>query len=131
MRSTFTCIVLMLIGLTLLHPSSALSQNVSGTTVKGKVIDENGKPLVGATINIKGTNQSTITDSSGNFSLAISNQRAVLVFSFVGFAKQEISVNGRSNVNVQLQSEAAVMNDVVVVGYGTVRKKDITGAVSS
>ncbi len=99
--------------------------------IKGKVTDDHGKPLAGASINIKNTAASTITDSSGNFELLFSgNAKAQLVVSFVGYLNTELSIGSGNYFNVQLKNNAQTLNDVIVVGYGTQKKKDVTGAIS-
>ncbi len=99
--------------------------------VSGTVKDAAGKGLSGATISIKGTTKSTTTDASGAFSLQVPGSSSVLVISFIGFETQEIAVGARSSVNVTLQASSAELNQVVVVGYGTQRRKDVTGSVKS
>ncbi|HSZ33332.1 MAG TPA: TonB-dependent receptor [Puia sp.] len=100
--------------------------------IKGKVTDDHGKPLAGASINIKNTATSTLTDSSGNFELPFSgNAKAQLVVTFVGFLNTELSIGTGNYFDVQLKHNAQTLNDVIVVGYGTQRKKDVTGAISS
>jgi len=110
-----------------LLPLSVLAQQ----KVTGKVTDENSQPLQGASVVIAGKTAGVSTDANGKFEIAVPNLRSTLVISYVGFAKQEVALNGRSSIDVQLSSDASAMNDVVVVGYGTMRKKDITGSVSS
>jgi iron complex outermembrane receptor protein len=99
-------------------------------TVTGKVTDSgDGSGLPGVSVSVKGTNKGTQTDATGSFKLSNVSDNAVLVFSFVGYAKQEVSVGGRSQVNVSLASETKALEEVVVVGYGTTTKKDATGGV--
>ena len=100
-------------------------------TVKGQIKDENGEPLPGATIMIKGTTTGTVTDFDGNYSITLTEGASVLVVSFVGYADQEISLNGRSVVDFSMSAEANQLDEVVVVGYGVQKKSDLTGAVSS
>jgi TonB-linked SusC/RagA family outer membrane protein len=97
--------------------------------VSGKVIDEGGLPIPGANILIKGTSKSTSTDMDGNYQIKVP-ANTVLVFTFVGYAKLEESVKGRAQVNVKLSPEAQSLQEVVVVGYGTQKKREVTGAVS-
>ena len=99
--------------------------------ITGKVTDENNSPLGGVSITLNGKNTGASTSEDGRFSINVPSAKGTLVFTSVGFAKQEISISGRKSVEVQLQSEAAALNDVVVVGYGTVRKKDVTGSIST
>ena len=97
-------------------------------TVTGKVTDQNGEPLPGATVMVKGTTQGTITDAEGNYSLSNVPDDATLVFSFVGMETQEINVDNRTRIDVILQEEAIALEEVVAVGYGTMKKKLVTGA---
>jgi TonB-dependent starch-binding outer membrane protein SusC len=112
-------------------PLIGFSQNVN-TTVTGKVTDENGSPLEGVSVNIKGSESGTSTDSKGNFSINIDGNKATFVFSYVGFTtKEKILGTGPSNV-IALQSKVSSLDQVVVnIGYGSVKKKDLTGAVST
>lgn len=100
------------------------------TTVEGKVTD-GSLPLPGVNIFIQGTNVGTTTDFDGLYTLNNVPEDAVLVFSFVGFSQQVIPVNGRSTINVTLQEDAAALSEVVVIGYGSVQKRDATGAVAT
>lgn len=99
-------------------------------TVSGKVTDENGEPLPGATVIEKGTSNGTITDVEGNFSLNVSDD-AILKVSFVGYVSIEYPVNGQSQVDISLVADVSALQEVVVIGYGSVKRADLTGAVSS
>ncbi|MCM4170870.1 TonB-dependent receptor [Arenibacter sp. TNZ] len=99
--------------------------------VSGMVYDEDGGPLPGASIVEMGTLNGTQTDFDGNFSLAVTNEKAVLKISYIGFASKEISINGQENITVTLEVDASGLEEVVVVGYGTQKRRDLTGAVSS
>ena len=101
-------------------------QNLSGL-----VSDANGQALVGATVRAKGTNQGTLTDESGNFQLTVPDNVSTLIFSYLGYTTQEIEINGRTVINVTLSESESSLDEVVVVGYGTQRKADITGAIGS
>jgi len=98
--------------------------------VSGKVTDENNAPLQGVAVRVKGTNNGTLTDNTGSFSLTAPAD-AVLQVSYVGYEDKEISVNGQSVVTIQLKASTRQLDAVVVIGYGTARKKDLTGAVSN
>ena len=102
-------------------------QTVSGTVSASKT----GETLVGITVSIKGTQTATATNVQGHYSIKTNSANDVLVFSYVGYTSQEIPVNGQSTINVKMEEEARSINEVVVVGYGTVRKSDLTGAVTS
>lgn len=100
-------------------------------SVSGTVNDQGGVPLPGASVLEKGTTNGVQTDFDGNFSLELSSEDAVLVISYIGFAAKEINVGGQSTVNVVLEESAAALEEIVVVGYGTQKKSDLTGSVSS
>lgn len=102
-----------------------------GFRVTGKVTQPSGEPLVGATVSEKGTTTSTLTKDDGSFSINVSNQNATLIISYVGYAAQEIKVKGQQQLSVSLQTTNDNLNEVVVIGYGTTKRKDLTGAVSS
>lgn len=101
-------------------------------TVTGKVTSDAGEALSGATVTLKGTQKATTTNSSGEYSISVSpTGKEILIFSFVGKDPKEISVGERNIINVSLTTSTSTLNDVVVIGYGTVKRKDLTGAVSS
>lgn len=100
-------------------------------TITGKISDEKGSPLSGVTVTAKGTTQSSATSDNGTFTLQLPNNVKTVVLSSVGYADQEIDVNGKLAINVSLQTAARQLNEVVVVGYGTQRKTDLTGALTS
>ena len=106
---------------------SAIAQNFS---VAGKVTDSDGNPLEGATVSEKGTQRSTVTSQGGTFQLNVSSGKAKLVVSFVGYQELEMDVNNQKELSLPLASVNESLSDVVVIGYATVRKKDVTGAVS-
>ena len=99
-------------------------------TVSGKITDDTGEGLPGVTVLVEGTSTGTVTDIEGNYNLAAASD-AVLKISYIGFKTQTIPVNGRSTINVQLEVDVSELSEVVVIGYGSVRKSDITGSVSS
>lgn len=99
--------------------------------VKGTVTDENGEPLPGVTVMVKGTSTGTITDVNGNFSLEVPSEESVLVFSFVGMQTVEKVVGDQTTMDIQLITDAKALEEVVVVGYGTLKKSDLTGSVAS
>ncbi|WP_332914623.1 carboxypeptidase-like regulatory domain-containing protein [Algoriphagus boritolerans] len=98
--------------------------------ITGTVQDETGAPLPGAAILVKGTTNGTITDLDGNFSIDVPAD-AVLVISYLGYTAQEVSVNGRSSLSIQLEPDARQLDELVVVGYGTQKRSDVTGAIGS
>lgn len=119
-------------------PSSASVSPVSAApavtqsgkrTVKGKVVDSTGEPLIGVSVVIKGTTMGNVTDLDGNFSIENVADDNVLVLSYVGYLPQEIPVKGKNNIDVTLKDNVQKLNEVVVVGYGTQKKVNLSGAV--
>jgi TonB-dependent starch-binding outer membrane protein SusC len=106
----------------------AFSQN---KVITGKVTDDKGNPVQGATVTVKGSQAGAATNASGNFTLNAPASAKTLVVSSVGYALQEIDITDKTSVSISLVSSSTSLNDVVVVGYGTARRKDVTGAVSS
>lgn len=113
-----------------LFVADALAQSQEEIGISGSVVETGGTPLPGVNVVVKGTVTGTITDVDGNYELTAPGD-AVLIFSFVGFEAQEIPVEGRSQINVTLAPDVEALEEVVVVGYGALRKKDVTGSVSS
>lgn len=100
------------------------------TTVKGVVSDNTGEPIIGASVVEKGKASGAVTDIDGNYTISVSNPNATLVFSYVGMKTKEEALNGRTQLNVTLEENSEALSEVVVVGYGTQRKSDITGSVA-
>ena len=100
-------------------------------TVKGVVKDKTGEPIIGANVLEKGTTNGIITDFDGNFTLEVTNANSVLVFSYIGYQSQEIVVGSQRTINVTLSEDTELMDEVVVIGYGTQMKGDVTSAVAS
>ena len=109
-----------------LFPMGALAQNV----VKGTVNDEAGEPIIGATVKVQGSQQGSITDFDGKFSIQAASN-ATLEISYVGYVTQKVKVAGKSDITVVLKEDAQMLNDVVVIGYGTMKKSDISGSVAT
>ncbi|WP_421829149.1 TonB-dependent receptor [Larkinella sp.] len=100
-------------------------------TVSGKVTDEKNEALPGVSVVLKGSQRGTTTNAEGRYTLAVPNENATLVFSFVGYLPEEMVVGNRSTVDVLLKTDTKALAEVVVVGYGTQQKEDITGAIST
>ena len=98
--------------------------------VKGIISSDKGEPLVGASVVVKGTTNGTITDIDGKYSLSVPDGKVTLVISYVGYDTKEVALNNQSELNITL-TEGSSLSEVVVVGYGTVKKSDVTGSVSS
>lgn len=116
------CLALIL-GLVISSPAFAQS------IIKGAVTDEAGNAMPGVNIIIKGTSNGTTTDSDGRYNISVDDGNATLVFSFIGYASQEVTVGGRTSVDISMAPSAEQLSEVVVVGYGTQKKSDITGAM--
>lgn len=106
-------------------------QAFAQSSVSGKVTDKTGEPLVGVNVLVKGTSTGTMTDLDGNWNIPNVNQGAVLVFSSIGFASQEVTVGSKTTLNVVLEDDTNFLDEVVVVGYGTARRRDLSGSISS
>lgn len=125
-RKGWAVLLLVLIGS--FCSANLMAQNV---TVKGSVKSPSDEPIPGAAVLVKGTTNGTATDISGNFSLSNVPSNATLVFSFIGMETQEINVAGKNQLDVIMKDDVISLNEVVAIGYGTVKKKDLTGALSS
>ena len=108
-----------------------MGEQQAGKKVSGKVTDSSGSTLPGVSVIVKGTTTGVITDSNGSYSLSNVPENAILQFSFVGMMAQEIETKGKSNINVILADQTVGIEEVVAIGYGTVKKSDLTGSVSS
>lgn len=109
----------------IINVNAQQTQNISG-----KVTDKSGQGLPGVSIVIKGTTLGTVTDPNGNYNLSNVSSNGTLVFSFIGMEAQELPIAGKTTLNVILEEEAVGLNEVVIIGYGTARKSDLTGAIS-
>ncbi|MBD0377614.1 MAG: carboxypeptidase-like regulatory domain-containing protein, partial [Flavisolibacter sp.] len=101
------------------------------TQVQGRVTDSKGQPLPGVSVVVKGTSAGTATDNSGNFTITVPNQNASLIISSIGYPTQEVPVGNRTNIPVQLTAVAGQLNEIVVTGYGTQRRREVTAAIST
>jgi TonB-linked SusC/RagA family outer membrane protein len=99
--------------------------------VTGTVVEEDGSVLPGVNVIVKGTSRGAVTDNNGKFTINVDSENDVLVFSFIGFLSQEVPLNGQTSVNVTLATDTHTLSEVVVVGYGTQEKKDVTGSIAS
>ena len=98
-------------------------------TVKGKVVDENQEPMPGVTVTVSGTTKGTVTDLEGNYSITV-EENASLVFSFIGYESQTVEVGNRSVINISLGEDTKSLEEIIVVGYGTQKKVNLTGAIT-
>ncbi|GHV49133.1 SusC/RagA family TonB-linked outer membrane protein [Bacteroidia bacterium] len=117
-----------ILALLLLLCTGLSAQNV---TVSGTVTDANNEPLIGVSVQLKGTTVGTVTNIDGKYSIAVSGNQAVLVFSYVGYLSQEIAVGSQRTINVTMKDDTQNLEEVVVVGYGTQKKMTVTGSVAS
>lgn len=108
--------------------SQIFAQNV---TITGVVKDQSGEPLIGVNVMEKGTTNGTITDVDGKYNLPLTGRNSILVFSYIGYLTQEIPVSSQKVINVTMKEDTEELEEVVVIGYGTAKKKDLTGAISS
>jgi TonB-linked SusC/RagA family outer membrane protein len=109
---------------------SAIARSQNAATITGKVTDTKGEPLIGVSILQKGTTNGVHTKPDGIFSIGVAGNNPVLVFSYIGFTTQELAVNSGTTINVSLESDSKSLNEVVVTGYQSQRKKDLTGSVA-
>ena len=116
--------------LSLLGMVTAISLNAQ-TTITGIVTDETGEPLIGAGVVVEGTTTGTITGIDGDYMLTVPADAVNLVFSFIGLADQTVAINGQTEINVTLSADQTFLDEVVVVGYATVKRRDLLGSVSS
>lgn len=122
----------LVVAIGILPAVSHASVKTTEKTIKGRVTDAaNNEPLVGCSVVVKGTQRGTNTDINGNYSIVVNDDNAVLVFGFIGYEKQEITVGGRTTIDVSIKSSASDLAQVVVIGYGSATKKDMTGSVKS
>ena len=117
--------------LTSLIETETNAQQPQKKYLSGTVKDTRGLSLPGVTVIVKGTTIGSITDNDGKFKLSVSTDTKTLIFSFVGMKSQECSVNGRQQIDIVLEEETVGIDEVIAIGYGTVKKSDLTGAVSS
>jgi TonB-linked SusC/RagA family outer membrane protein len=129
------CVIILMAGTAKIH-ASVYSGVIPVTadqqkTITGRVFDPNGIPMPGVNVLEKGTTNGALTDSDGKFSIDVSSGQAVLSFSFIGFTTQDVAVGNQTAINVTLSEVVTGLDEVVVIGYGTAKKKDLTGSVAS
>src|SRR5690606_18260392 len=101
------------------------------SVIRGQVTDGDGSPLAGVSIKIQGTSAGAVTDEAGRYSINTVDEDGMLVFTYVGFVTQEVRVAGRTSIDVQLSPSSEALSEIVVIGYGTQRRSDLTGAITS
>ncbi len=100
-------------------------------SISGIVTDSNKEPMPGVTVVFKNTTTGTVTGMDGDYKLNVPDNASILVFSFIGMETKEVGINGQTVLNVQLESAVTELDEVIAIGYGTVRKRDLTGSVSN
>ncbi len=99
--------------------------------MKGKVVDATGETLIGVNVVLKDTRQGTVTDMAGEFTISAPSSNSTLVFSYVGFREIEVPLNGRNYLSVTMEQDIELLDEIIVVGYGTQKRTSVTGAVST
>ncbi len=115
----------------IVNSESIVSELMVEITVSGKVTTISGESLPGVNVLVKNTTTGTVTDIDGNYSLTVPDENSVLVYSFIGYTTQEIEIQGRSQIDVVLQEDIAVLDEIVVIGYGESRAKELTTAITT
>jgi TonB-dependent starch-binding outer membrane protein SusC len=110
---------------------STMSVSAANPTVKGTVVDEKNSTLIGVSVIVEGSKIAAVTDIDGNFSISVPSGNSTLVFSYIGYTSQKVKLNGQSNLKIILLEDQKKLDEVVVIGYGSQRKKDVTSAISS
>jgi CarboxypepD_reg-like domain len=110
---------------------TGISEDVQQKIITGRITDSKGEALSGVSVIEKGTINGLITDSEGKFSIKVASGNAILVFSFIGYTSQEVTVGSQTSFNISLAESAIRLDEIVVIGYGTVKKRDVTGSVAS
>ena len=108
----------------------AIEAQAQTKKITGKVLDESGVPIIGATISVKNANVVALSNDKGNFSIDLPARSTTLVVTFIGMESTEVNVANKTSISVSLKSTASALDDVVVIGYGTVKKSDLTGSAS-
>ena len=132
-------ILFLMLGVGVINATSTDSKSVApemgvqqqSRTITGVILDDLQEPLAGVNVTVKGTSIGVITDIDGNFTISVSGSNPVLVLSYIGFARQEVIVGSQQNLRITMSEDLQNLEEVVVVGYGTVKKKDMTGSVAS
>jgi len=122
--------LMMIVFLCLFMVFQGIAQTDQGKVIRGRITDTDGILLPGVNVILKGTAKGVITDSDGNYAMEVKGKDATLIFSFIGFTPQEIAVGSKTTINVVLVEDIRKIDDVIIVGYGTQRKKDLTGSIA-
>ena len=111
--------------------SQVMQTSQSIKSITGKIYDENNEAMIGVSVTVKGTTTGTVTDIDGNFNLNVPSGSSIIEVSYIGYVKQSLNVAGKNNLSIRLVPDTKNLDEVVVVGYGTVKKRDLTGSVVS
>lgn len=134
LHTSMKCIVGILLVVLMVVPNGLKAETTEvfqASKVTGVVLDELGEPVIGVTVRVKNDKRNgTITNADGRYVISVS-KNATLIFSYIGYRTQEVAVKGRNTVNVTLSEDSQMLEETVVIGYGSVKKRDLTGAVSS
>lgn len=128
--ATAACLSIPTIGFAVQKNDLSVTQQQGTYDLTGKVIDQTGEPIIGANILVKGTTNGTVTDFDGNFTIQVTN-KSVLEISYIGYLSQDIQVAGKRTLSITLKEDTQALSEVVVVGYGTQAKVNLTGSVAS
>lgn len=104
---------------------------MQGKTIKGQILDETGESMIGVSVLVKGTTIGTVTDFDGNYTLEVPSGKNILEISYIGYKTKEITIGNNSLINIKMEPDTQALDEVVVIGYGVVKKRDLTGAVAS
>lgn len=111
--------------------SESIQAVMQARTIKGQILDETGESMIGVSVLVKGTTVGTVTDFDGNYTLEVPGGKGVLEVSYIGYKTKEITIGNNSQINIKMEPDTQALDEVVVIGYGTVKKRDLTGAVAS
>lgn len=126
--STYIKVNIFVLGLLVIMTSGAIAQS---NIIKGNVTEDEGEPMIGVSILEKNTSNGTITDVDGSYSLKVNSDKAILVFSYLGYKSQEVSLDGRTMIDIRLELDSKVLDDIIVTGYRKETRTDISTAISS
>lgn len=104
---------------------------MQGKTIKGQILDETGESMIGVSVLVKGTTIGTVTDFDGNYTLEVPSGKNILEISYIGYKTKEITIGNNSLINIKMEPDTQALDEVVVVGYGVMKKRDLTGSIAS
>ena len=113
------------------HETHSIHAQLQSRNIKGQIVDETGEPLIGVSVFVKGTTVGTITDMDGNYALEVPEGSNTLEVSYIGYRTQTITIREAGIINIRMEADTQALDEVVVVGYGTMKKRDLTGSITS